>query len=89
VNDAKASDQYESRNGKESKLSEFGRWIYTHDPEKYATERYHDALRHLQEGAPFSNTNIPAGLVYTPWTIDTLLSDHAEGKPTVLDGDWS
>ena len=65
-----------------------GKWMLEHDPEQYAIENYQSALAHLQTGAAFKNTNIPPGVVYTPWTIDGLLEAQAKGEPTVLDGDW-
>jgi hypothetical protein len=65
-----------------------GTWIWRHDPEQYATENYEKALIHLTEGSPFSNTNIPSGHIYQPWTIDELLSASERGEEIVLDGDW-
>jgi hypothetical protein len=78
-----------SNNVKQSKSKGLlGTWIWRHDPERYAIENYEKALMHLVEGTPFSNTNIPPGHVYQPWTIDELLSASGRGEKIVLDGDW-
>ncbi|KAJ5156319.1 hypothetical protein N7492_009122 [Penicillium capsulatum] len=61
-------------------------WIWEHDPERYAVEKYSAALAYLREGSAFQNTNIPRGYVYRPWTIDGLLSAKEEGQ--VLEMDW-
>ncbi|WPH01967.1 FAD-dependent monooxygenase mdpD [Acrodontium crateriforme] len=65
-----------------------GKWIIEHEPEQYAYDNYAAAARHLSQGSEFKNTNTPPGMVYRPWTIDTLLEAQARGEPTVLDGDW-
>ena len=65
-----------------------GRWILEHDPEQYALDNYEKALAHLQSWAPFQNTNISPGVVFTPWTIDVSLEAQSTREPTVLDGDW-
>ncbi|KAJ5082899.1 hypothetical protein N7532_011942 [Penicillium argentinense] len=38
-----------------------GAWRWKHDPEKYAIDNYGKALEHLNNGAPFQNTNLPRG----------------------------
>jgi len=65
-----------------------GSWIWQHDPELYAIENYSKALDNLVNGSPFRNTNIPAGYVYQPWTIDEVLKAMEMGEEIVLDGDW-
>ncbi|GJN71741.1 hypothetical protein PLICBS_005809 [Purpureocillium lilacinum] len=70
-------------------LGELGHWIIAHDPEAYAAEKYEEALSHLQHGTPFISTNTPPGMVYAPWSIDTLVDEHENGAVTVLGGDWS
>lgn len=65
-----------------------GSWIWQHDPELYAIENYSKALDNLVSGSPFRNTNIPAGYVYQPWTIDEVLKAMEMGEEIVLDGDW-
>ncbi|KAI1748034.1 FAD/NAD(P)-binding domain-containing protein [Xylaria castorea] len=44
-------------------------WIWGHDPVQYALDNYEQAKRHILEGAPFRNTNLPQGYTYEPWTI--------------------
>lgn len=66
-------------------------WVFNHDPEAYAYERYGQAFAHLVANAEFKNTNIPPGHNCEPWTIDQLYRDIAAGKrvDNLLDGDWS
>lgn len=79
----------EAFRGKSRDVFRYSRWIVTHDAEAYARQRFDEALDHLQNGTPFKNTNTPPGMVYRPWTADTLLGQKEKGEPTVLDGDWS
>ncbi|KAJ5809706.1 uncharacterized protein N7503_001924 [Penicillium pulvis] len=65
-----------------------GTWIWQHDPEQYAIANYSKALANLDIGSPFDNTNIPAGYVYQPWTIDELLKSMEVGEEIVLKGNW-
>ncbi|KAI0873009.1 FAD/NAD(P)-binding domain-containing protein [Hypoxylon argillaceum] len=68
-----------------------GRWIWQHEPEDYARERFAAALDHLQTGAPFENTNLPKGHVFEDWDVETELEKQAAGVPSQLmsNGDWS
>ncbi|KAI0554527.1 FAD/NAD(P)-binding domain-containing protein [Xylaria curta] len=68
-----------------------GRWIWQHNPEDYARERFTAALDHLQTGTPFENTNLPKGHVYADWDVESELKKQAAGVPTQLrsNGDWS
>ncbi|KAA8642769.1 hypothetical protein EYZ11_002927 [Aspergillus tanneri] len=69
----------------------FPKWVYQHDPEGYAYEKYGPAFAHLVAGAPFQNTNFPPGHHFRPWTIDEVMEDIKNGKNVedLLDGDWS
>lgn len=69
----------------------FPRWIFQHDPEAYAYEKYGLAFASVVAGAPFRNTNIPPGHEFAPWTIEEVLRDIEQGKriEDFLDGDWS
>lgn len=69
----------------------FPRWIYQHNPEDYAYEKFGLAFNSLVSGAPFQNTNYPPGHKFKPWTIDEVKRDIGEGKniEAFLDGDWS
>jgi 2-polyprenyl-6-methoxyphenol hydroxylase-like FAD-dependent oxidoreductase len=69
----------------------FPKWIFSHDPEAYAYEKYGQAFAHLVSGAEFSNTNLPPGHKFVPWTVDEVEKAMKEGKRVedLLDGDWS
>ncbi len=69
--------------------SEVGRWIWAHNPEKYAYDNYGRVFNHLLSGAPFQNTNVPPGYSYKPWSIDQLFAMIDAGEPLKFDGDWS
>ncbi|KAI0509397.1 hypothetical protein F5B22DRAFT_638046 [Xylaria bambusicola] len=68
-----------------------GRWIWQHNPETYAQERFTAALDHLQTGAPFENTNLPKGHVYKDWDVESELKKQDTGVlPDLMsNGDWS
>ncbi|KAF2111966.1 hypothetical protein BDV96DRAFT_498191 [Lophiotrema nucula] len=69
----------------------FPKWVFRHDPEAYAYEKYGLAFAHDIGGAEFKNTNFPPGHHFVPWTIEEVQKDIAEGKRVeqLLDGDWS
>lgn len=69
----------------------FPKWIFDHDPEAYAYEKYGQAFAHLASGADFKNTNFPPGHKFVPWTIEEVYRDIKDGKRVedLLDGDWS
>lgn len=89
VNRSKASTEAKEGEDPQKTLVRVGKWMLEHDPERYAVENYHQALAHLEHGIAFQNTNTPKGLVYKPWTIESLLEAQKRGEPTILDGDWS
>lgn len=68
-----------------------GRWIWTHDPVKYARENYRAALDAVIHGTSFENTNLPPGHKFVPWTIAAELEREEKGLRTELmdTGDWS
>lgn len=69
----------------------FPKWLFQHDPEAYAYEKYGQAFAHLDSGTKFQSTNTPPGHKFRPWTIDEAYEDARNGKILVdfLDGDWS
>ena len=69
----------------------FPRWIFDHDPEAYAYEKYGQGFAHLVAGEEFSNTNFPPGHKFVPWTIEEVYRDIEAGKKIedLMDGDWS
>ncbi|KAF4611337.1 hypothetical protein G7Y89_g15676 [Cudoniella acicularis] len=71
--------------------AKLGSWIWKHDPEGYAYEKYGLAFRSLVDGdEEFENTNVPKGCVYEPWTVGELLRAMERGEKLLLGGgDWS
>ena len=68
-----------------------GRWVWSHDPESYASENFTACLASVSESRPFRNTNIPPGHVYKPWSLDTETKRMVAGVKSdlKLNGDWS
>lgn len=66
-----------------------GRWVWAHNAEQYAYERFDEAKESLLSGASFRNTNVPPGYTYKPWNIDELLEMMESGKPIIFEGDWN
>ncbi|RAH55757.1 monooxygenase [Aspergillus piperis CBS 112811] len=56
-----------------------GKWIWTHNPEQYATTEFYRARSCLESGAEFHNTNLPPGYVWTPWTIEEEMAKEKAG----------
>lgn len=56
-----------------------GKWIWTHNPEQYATTEFYRARSCLESGAEFHNTNLPPGYVWTPWTIEEEMAKERAG----------
>lgn len=71
----------------------FPRWIYQHDPEAYAYEKFSLALHHVLSGGEvdFQNSNFPPGHNFKKWTIEEVKREIKAGKSveSLLDGDWS
>ncbi|KAL2173102.1 uncharacterized protein P884DRAFT_212997 [Thermothelomyces heterothallicus CBS 202.75] len=69
----------------------FPKWVFRHDPEAYAYEKYGQAFAHLVAGEEFVNTNFPPGHKFTPWTLEEIQQLIRDGKRVedLLDGDWS
>lgn len=67
-----------------------GKWVWGHNPEKYATENYAPCLAHLQNGAAFRNTNLPPGHIFHLWTMESENKRMAAGIPSDLksNGYW-
>lgn len=68
---------------------EYGRWIWAHNPERYAYDNYGKALKSLVDGSPFQNTNIPPGYNYKPWSLHELYGRIDKGEKVQFEGDWS
>ena len=69
----------------------FPKWLFRHDPEAYAYEKYGQAFAHLVAGADYQNTNFPPGHNFVPWTVEELHKEIERGSRVedLLDGDWS
>lgn len=69
----------------------FPKWIYEHDPEAYAYEKYGQAFSHLVAGTEFQNTNYPPGHKFVSWTMEDVHEAFKAGQRVedTLDGDWS
>lgn len=65
-----------------------GRWLYEHDAEQYVYDNWDTCVRHLTDGTPFRNTNIPPGYDYIPWTMEALMRATIDGQSTVDSGEW-
>ncbi|OTB08689.1 hypothetical protein M426DRAFT_159593 [Hypoxylon sp. CI-4A] len=70
-----------------------GKWLWTHNPEKYATENFAKARDHLEKGTPFENTNLPLGHKWSDWTMEEEFAKQKAGIVTKEElnrnGDWS
>lgn len=69
----------------------FPKWLWGHDPEDYAYEKFGQAFAHLVAGEPFENTNFPPGHHFQPWTVEEVQQQMQGGRRVedLLDGDWS
>ncbi|OHF01552.1 hypothetical protein CORC01_03042 [Colletotrichum orchidophilum] len=68
-----------------------GKWVWTHNAEKYATERFEEAVIAIETGKPFKNTNIPLGHKVQPWTIEEEFEKEKSGvfvEDLRVEGDW-
>ncbi|GKZ22571.1 hypothetical protein AbraCBS73388_008732 [Aspergillus brasiliensis] len=69
-----------------------GKWIWCHNPERYATENYTQAHASLKSGAPFQNTNLPPGHKFEDWTLEDEVEKEKMGiavPDLKQNGDWS
>ncbi|KAL0938119.1 FAD-binding domain protein [Colletotrichum truncatum] len=68
-----------------------GKWIWTHNPELYATNNYEAAKSAIEAGGQFKNTNLPPGHIWEPWTMSQELEKEASGvfvQDLKTNGDW-
>lgn len=86
-----AADMDEAKKDPDKIRLRVPKWLFRHDPEAYAYEKYGQAFAHLVSGAKFQNTNIPPGHNVKPWTIEDIQEDirAAKGAVESLDGAWS
>ena len=65
------------------------KWVWQHEPERYAAENFGEVVRALRGGRNFENTNVPKDYEYEPWTIDDIMEDIRDGRDVYLGkGDW-
>ena len=67
-----------------------GQWIWAHDAEAYARENLAGYLASLKAGRSFTNTNLPPGHKYQPWTQESEKTRMAAGIRSKLkeNGYW-
>ncbi|KAJ5399673.1 hypothetical protein N7465_010162 [Penicillium sp. CMV-2018d] len=79
-----------TKNGKPPFL--YGKWLWTHNAEKYAAANFDAARENLEFGRPFQNTNLPPGHKFEHWTMEGELEKEKTGVFTQdlrNNGDWS
>ncbi|KAG6359082.1 hypothetical protein INS49_012602 [Diaporthe citri] len=73
----------------DSVLKQVDKWVFQHDAEKYAYDKYEKCADHIHNEAPFQNTNTPPGHTFKLWTVRELLELGERGEKIIDDGDWS
>ncbi|KAF4468811.1 FAD binding domain [Fusarium albosuccineum] len=69
---------------------DYGKWLWAHNAERYATENFDLALASLVSGNPFENTNLPPGHQFEDWDVgkeETGACKFAT-KDLRSNGDW-
>ncbi|KAJ3526300.1 hypothetical protein NM208_g11261 [Fusarium decemcellulare] len=73
--------------------SRYPKWVWSHDPEAYAYEKFAEALHHvLSDGeVPLINTNYPKGHKFRKWTMKEVQEQIKAGQKLeeLQDGDWA
>jgi 2-polyprenyl-6-methoxyphenol hydroxylase-like FAD-dependent oxidoreductase len=73
--------------------SRYPRWVWSHDAEAYANEKFCEALHHvLSDGeVELRNSNYPRGHKFRHWTIQEVQEQIKAGQSleALQDGDWS
>jgi hypothetical protein len=76
----------ENENENPMKIAQLvGKWLHNHDAEAYVHEKWESCKVALETGRGFTNTNLPPGYTYQPWTIDEMLA----GNNLIDEGDWT
>ncbi|KAL5592842.1 hypothetical protein FOBRF1_013150 [Fusarium oxysporum] len=80
-------------NAMENDPFRMGKWVWTHNAESYATEKFSQARAYLEAGTTFEHTNIPPGFQWEPgWTMEGQVEKEKQGIKygnLKLNGDWS
>lgn len=58
-------------------------WLLGSDSSEYAERNFEAVKSHLQNGTPFTSSNVPPGHVHRDWTIEEMLAH--EGKSVEKD----
>lgn len=68
-----------------------GKWLWGHNPEKYATDNFHQAQDHLENGSVFLDTNLPPGYKPEPWNLAMQMEKEKAGiiDDLTSNGDWT
>lgn len=69
-----------------------GKWLWGHKPEIYVREKFAEAKAHIENGAPFDNTNLPTGHIPQEWTVEEEIAKKRSGifkQDLKSNGDWS
>lgn len=73
--------------------SRYPRWVWSHDAEAYAYEKFCEALHHVLSNGEVElrNTNYPRGHKFRPWTMQEVQEQIKAGQSleALQDGDWS
>lgn len=70
------------------------KWIWSHDPEKYAYENYDKVVELVKQNKRLDEDetippNYPPGYRYEPWDIETIMKNKQAGIPFDLGpGEW-
>ena len=70
------------------------KWVFSHDPEKYAYDNYDGAMESIRRGVPLDEEgsippNYPPGYKWEPWNIEDIMEDMRNGRPVNLgSGNW-
>ncbi|KAK8123853.1 hypothetical protein PG999_003771 [Apiospora kogelbergensis] len=73
--------------------SRYPKWVWSHDAEAYAYEKFHEAFQHVVTNGEVElhHTNIPRGYKHKPWTMAEVMEQIKAGKnlTELQEGDWS
>ncbi|OHE91116.1 hypothetical protein CORC01_13598 [Colletotrichum orchidophilum] len=68
-----------------------GKWHWAHQPETYARDNFSKARAHIENDAPFENTNLPPGHKFKEWSLEDEMAKEQAGifsADLKTNGDW-
>ena len=80
-----------ARDKSAANVLQMGKWVWGHNPEKYATDNFAQARAHIENGALFENTNLPLGHKWKPWSMGEEFEREKQGyagSDLKTNGDW-